>query len=132
MVCAIEFLKKTSKMITSKVPIILLLGINIVVGQNFWNKYQERSVPYFNEQDEWYSSLHDMPRLHNFGTVGIPLQRPGVPYEARSSYNRGLGRFTVPYQSSNLRSWMKPYDTRMGTMKDILMDYYQPNTRIVS
>ena len=116
-------------MAASKVPLILLLGINIVVGQNFWNKYQQRSVPYFNEHDAWHSSLPDTPRLHNFGTVGIPLQRPGLPYEARSSDNRGLGRFTMPYKPSNLRSWgsMKDY-----LINDMMMNYHHPNTRIVS
>ena len=124
-------------MTASKVPLLLLLGIHIVVGQNFWNKYQQQSVPYFNVQDAWYSSFPDMPRFNNFGTVGIPSQRPGLPYDATSSSNRGLGKSTMPYMSSIMRqpNLNKPSDVMMYGLHDrmdgVLGDYLY-NTRIVS
>ena len=95
-------------MTSSILSLILLLGINIAVGQNFWNRYQQRSMPYFNENDKWGALLAQTPGLYTFGTVGVPSQGPDKAYEERDRKIHGVDTYQQPYTHWNINPLLNP------------------------
>ena len=79
-------------MAVNYISFIILLGINIVVAQNYWNRYHRTEYPSYFENDEFYDVLNFNPsRLRSYGMVGIPSVRPPVRnYAINDSFEVGI------------------------------------------
>ena len=79
-------------MAVNYISFIILLGINIAVAQNYWNRYHETEFPSYFEDAEFYDMLNfDPSRLRSYQMVGIPSVRPTVrKYAINDSFEVGI------------------------------------------
>jgi len=79
-------------MMMSKISFILVLGINIAVAQNFWNRFRHQEYPYYHEDNEFYNALQFNPsRIRSYQMVGIPSVMPTLRNDAiNDSFEAGV------------------------------------------
>jgi len=79
-------------MMMSKISFILVLGINIAVAQNFWNRFRHQEYPHYYEDNEFYNALMFNPsRIRSYQMVGIPSVGPTVRnYAINDSFEAGV------------------------------------------